>query len=183
MTTPPPADPNKDLHDQIDEAVIQAEGTQAWDDFWSEVEREELAERGEAATEVIRGVTVQVPHDLPLKFDRKLDKLKNSSDEADMRELLELLFGGDVLDQWVENGMKSTEFQTVLTWGLANGKGKALTFREAYELGKQQNQAEGKAPAPKTGPVATRSRSGASGGRSKRTSAASTKSSRGNSPT
>lgn len=140
---------------------------QSWDDFWSEIEREEAAEAGEAATTVIRGVEVAVPRDLPLKFDRRLKQLEQSEDEDDVAELVGYLFGDDVYEQWVDNGMRSVEFRTVLLWGIANGKGQSTTFRDAYKA----VQDEGKS----TKPNRSDKRQSAKAGRSsKRTSSGST---------
>lgn len=140
---------------------------QSWDDFWAEVSR--------GRTEVIRGVEVQVPTDMPLIVEQRVEELQNSSRLEDIKELLGLLFGSDVLDQWLEAGMGLREFQVVMTWGLAHASGQQLTFREALDL-VEQGAGAGKQLGPK-GPqnrAARRSQSAAGGGRSKRTSSAST---------
>ena len=54
------------------------ESTQTWDEFWEERQRVEAAERGEARTEVIRGVEIVVPHDLPLRFQRRLEQIQDA---------------------------------------------------------------------------------------------------------
>lgn len=151
--------------------------TQSWDDFWAEIERKEAAERGRAATVTIRGVQVRVPHDLPLRFDRRLERLQGSTSEDDIRALLEDLFGQDVLDQWVENGMTSMEFRVLLRWAVANGRGRAMSFAEAYEAVKEDEQ--GKAETTTTAEMTPSSGGSASTGRSSRpTSAANTVSAR-----
>ena len=141
-------------------------GEESFDEFWARVSG--------GATETIRGVTVQVPTDLPLIVDQRVGELQNSSRLEDIQELLGLLFGADVLDQWIQAGMGLREFQVVMTWGLARAGGSELTFQEAYDL-VQQGAGAGKQLAP-TGPnrAARRSQSAAGGGRSKRTSSAST---------
>lgn len=199
----------------------------SWDEFWAETERAEADERGDAATETIRGVEVVVPHDLPLRFQRRLDDVQTqertaradaaerearaaelraaeargddvtadleelnapaddpAGDEAlaNTKALLVDLFGRDVFDQWVDGGMTEKEFQVVLLWGMAHGKGQPMTFREAYTAFRR---AEGKAPAPASAsagatdsnssrPSAKRKPRAATGGRSKATSTAST---------
>lgn len=173
MTSSEPIDDgHDDLDERINEAVRDAEATQSWDAFWGEIQAEEAVERGEQATEVIRGVTVVVPHDLPLRFDRRLEQLKGSSTDESVRAMIIDLFGCDVLEQWIDAGMQQMEFRVVLMWGMARGRGKPLTFREAYDIVREQNQ--GKA----TGSTRTSGKSAGSGGRSKRTSAGSTNSSR-----
>ncbi|WP_200308246.1 hypothetical protein [Streptomyces adelaidensis] len=152
-----------------------AKGDESWDDFWAEVSR--------GRTETIRGVEVQVPTDMPLIVEKRVEELQGSSRLEDIQELLGLLFGADVLDQWLEAGMGLREFQVVMTWGLAHASGNPLTHREALDL-VEQGAGAGKQLAPK-GPnrAARRSPSAAGGGRSKRTSSASTATSRKRSPT
>ncbi|MEU8196337.1 hypothetical protein AB0C10_21375 [Microbispora amethystogenes] len=162
--------------DHEDEHDGQGDEYASWDAFWDEVRREEEAERGGPRTETIRGVAVPVPYDLPLKFDRRLDQHSGSSSEEDLRGLLVDLFGTDALDKWIDAGMTDLEFRTVLMWGVANGKGKETSFREAYELVKERES--GKASStPKSGS------GGGTGGRSRRTSTPATSSSRGTSRT
>ncbi|MCO7196894.1 hypothetical protein [Pseudonocardia sp. McavD-2-B] len=120
------------------------EGNQSWDEFWAAYQRRKAAERGEAATTVIRGVEVTVPHDLPLAFDEHVNDVEGSEDESDVERLVGELFGDDVFGQWKAAGMTSVEFQIVLLWGMANGKGNALTFAQAAEA----VETEGKSLAP-----------------------------------
>lgn len=142
------------------------QGEESWDDFWASVSR--------GRTETIRGVEVHVPSDMPMIVEQRIEELQNSTSMDDIAELIGLLFGADVLDQWREAGMGLLEFQVVMTWGLANASGRELTFREAYDL-VQEGAGAGKQLGPK-GPnrAARRSQSAAGGGRSKRTSSAST---------
>lgn len=146
---------------------------QSWDAFWAEVQRKKLAERKKSATVVIRGVEVTVPADLPMRFDQDLAALGDSDDEADVRHLVGELFGDGVLDAWVDAGMSEEEFKTVLLWGVAVGRGRDITFAQAYEA----VQTEGKSLAPPANRSSRRA-SARSGGASKRTSAASTRSPR-----
>ncbi|WP_101788645.1 hypothetical protein [Nonomuraea indica] len=164
------------LDNEHDEDLVNDEvaETQSWDDFWAEVQRAEQAARTGPPTQIIRGVEVRVPHDLPLLFERKVDQLRDSGDEDAFAELLADLFGADVLDAWTEAGMMAREFQVVLAWGMANGKGREMSFREAYELVVAQDGDEGKGKSS----TRTNARSGGTGGRSKRTSAANTSSRR-----
>jgi len=152
----------------------ESESYESWDDFWAEVERQEAAERGRAATTVIRGVRVPIPHDLTLRFTRKVEQLKNSSSDDDIRSLLVDLFGQDVFDQWVENGMKSREFRVVLRWAVANANGRNMSFREAYKAVRED---EGKA-ATTTSSTPNSGESANTGSSSRQISAASTASHR-----
>lgn len=177
-------------------------GHESWDAFWEEIEREEAAERGEQATETIRGQEVPVPHDLPMRFDRRLDavqeierratqdpgkflamraellaereelntalrddtaedtaateallarverRIEDVDPIAATKALLRDLFGRDVLDVWVEEGMTEAEFQVVLLWGMAHGKGAPMTFREAYDAYREREQGKDAQPVP-----------------------------------
>lgn len=143
----------------------------SWDAFWSEQKRKRQAELGTAAKVIIRGVEVVKPHDLPMRFDQQLTDLADSDDENDIRGLVVDLFGKDVIDAWVANGMEDEEFKVILLWGVAVGRGRDITFEQAYEA----VQSEGKSLAPNR---SARRASARSGGPSKRTSRASTASPR-----
>jgi hypothetical protein len=147
-------------------------GHETWDAFWSEV--------SSGRTEVIRGIEVRVPTDMPLVMERRIDELRESEAEEDVAELVALLFGEDILEAWIDAGMGSLEFQTVLTWGMAQAGGQDISFAEALDL-VRNGGGEGKQVGPKgpnraarraTGAPAKRSAAG--GGRSKPTSRAST---------
>lgn len=111
-----------------------ADETAGWDAFWAETLRKEREQRGIAPTVTIRGVTVRVPQDLPLSYQAKADRLKDSSSDEAFAELLAELFGADVLDVWRDDGMGLREFRTILAWALSHGRGQPISFREAYEL-------------------------------------------------
>lgn len=139
---------------------------QSWDAFWAEVTPREMVE--------IRGVKVQIPTDMPLGVERRIQELQDSTALEDVAELVALLFGTDCIEQWREAGMGLMEFQTVLTWGLAHAGGRDLSFAEAYEL-VQRGDSEGKVQPNR---AARRQRSAATGGRSKPISSGSTGSAR-----
>ncbi|HET6356098.1 hypothetical protein [Streptomyces sp.] len=146
----------------------------SFDAFWAQV--------SSSGTETIRGITVKVPMDVPLALELRIKDLEQSESEDDIRELIALLFGDDVLDRWREAGMGLLEFKTVLAWGMAHATGTKVTFQEAYEAVLAEEAGEGKAPSGqnraarrKTAKKAAPSpRSASTGGRSKRISAAST---------
>lgn len=151
-------------------------GHETWDAFW--------AEATGGRTEVIRGVEVQVPTDMPMVMEKRVEELSDSDREEDLAELISLLFGDDVLSAWVEAGMGARELQTVLTWGMAHASGRDLSFAEALDL-VRNGGGEGKQVGPKGPNRATRRAAGAparqsaaGGGRSKPTSRGSTTSAR-----
>jgi hypothetical protein len=164
--------------DALDEPTERDEAEfQGFDEFWDETLRQEAAEHGHAPTETIRGVTIKVPQDLPLRYEQKSQRLKDSSDDRAFADLLAELFGVDVLDVWREAGMGAREFRVILAWGLSHGKGKPITFREAYEVVRSKDDGEdaegkGQSSTPASGA------SGSTGRSSKRTSSGSTASRR-----
>lgn len=158
------------------EVAAETVNTDGWDAFWAEVNTTS------APTETIRGVTVPVPSDLPLGFQQRVNELRDSTRDEDVRELVALIFGPGVLDQWIANDMGSREFKVVMAWGMANGGGKTTSFREAYEM-VTAAEAEGKAgsaPSPNRAArrAATKSPSSATGSTSRRISSGSTGSAR-----
>ncbi|MGW4602743.1 hypothetical protein ACWENS_05635 [Streptomyces sp. NPDC004532] len=149
--------------------MTNATDTETFDEFWASV--------AAARTEVIRGVEVAVPTDMPLAMSHRLEELQDSERDEDLHELVGILFGGEVLADWIDAGMGAVEFQTVLVWGLAHASGQDMSFREAHRVALEA--AEGKAPAGRpANRAARRSQSAAGGGPSKRTSGGSTGSAR-----
>lgn len=140
-----------------------------------------LAEAFGSGTETIRGVTVRVPTDVPLAMEQRMRDLRDSESEDDIRELVAMLFGDDVLDAWRDAGMGLLEFKTVLAWGMAHAAGAGVSFMEAFEAVREAEADEGKAPSGQNRAArraAPKTRSAGTGGRSARTSAASTASGR-----
>ncbi|MEV4837791.1 hypothetical protein AB0K05_24935 [Nonomuraea sp. NPDC049486] len=169
MSTTEPVD-----HDEHDDDDDEEYGS--WDAFWDETLRQEAAERGQEPSTTIRGIQVRIPVDLPLGFEEKLRRARAAYDEATFKQLLQDLFGVDVLDAWFAAGMGEREYQVVLTWGISCGRGRPISFREAYERF-QARQAPGKAAAETTS-TRPSDESDATGGSSKPTSAGNTSSRR-----
>lgn len=144
----------------------------SFDAFWDEV-------HGGRRTTLIEGVQVSVPTDLPLGFQERYRELANSSSDDDAVELIEMLFGADAAKQWMAPPkIGQRKLMTVLLWGMAQALGEDVDFAEAYRR-VQAGAVEGKAPANRASKrAAQRKPSGSSGGRSKRTSPASTASTR-----
>lgn len=142
---------------------------QSWDAFWASVSRPK--------TTVIRGVEVAIPTDMPMLVEQRAEALHDSTDLDDIAELVGMIFGQDCLTQWRDAGMGLLEFRVVLTWGMANARGREFSFEAAYKLTQEAlaGATEGKAPPNR---AARRARSAATGGPSKRTSSGSTGSAR-----
>lgn len=153
----------------------KASPSQSWDDMLAEVATRKTR------TEVIQGVTVRVPTETTLRFELKLDALADSGDEDDLRMLVRDLYGDDVFDQWVENGMTPDGFQAAMGWGLAQAKGRTdFTFLDAMKLvlERKENPPQAAANRATRRAAASTPRSKSTGTTSKRTSAASTASTR-----
>ncbi|MBF8186319.1 hypothetical protein ITP53_11275 [Nonomuraea sp. K274] len=118
----------------------QAETYDSWDEFWSEVEAAE-----ERRTETIKGVEVEVPRELTVRFARRAELLQDSSRMEDVTSLLADLYSKEIVEQWIDGGMGLPEFQTVLAWSIAHASGKPMSFREALASVKNLHQAKAEA--------------------------------------
>lgn len=144
--------------------------TESWDEFWAE-------QVGAGSTETIRGVQVEVPTDLPLAVQARAEQLRDSSSFDDVAELVGLLFGEGIVEEWAAAGMGLVELQTVLAWGMAQAVGRDLSFAEAYDAVRARIT-EGKPQGPTTGRTGRRAPYAPTGGRSRPISSASTGSDR-----
>lgn len=142
----------------------RAKAQQSWDDFV----RAEFKTR----TENICGIDVPVPTDLPLAFEDLASHLSAESEEGDFGDIVDLLYGPGVFDQWRAAGIGAMGLMTALTWGIAQANGRDITFSEAYRAVTSDDP--GKALNPPANRAARRAPSAAAGGPSKRTSRAST---------
>ncbi|MFJ3834439.1 hypothetical protein ACIPY6_02860 [Streptomyces sp. NPDC090054] len=142
-----------------------AKGPQSWDEF--------KAEHFGTRTEVIEGVEVAVPSDVPLNFTALFSELSTESEIEAFPDAVAVLYGEGVFEQWVKNGMGTKGLLTALMWGYMQGSGQDVTFVDAYLVVTSDDP--GKAVAAAVGNrAARRSQSRPTGGRSSRTSAAST---------
>ncbi|MFF3622329.1 hypothetical protein [Streptomyces sp. NPDC002467] len=149
--------------------AARAGQAQSWEDF--------KATTFGARTEHIEGVDVPVPDDIPLGFSKLASALSVDSDVDEFAPVVTLLYGDGVFDQWVDNGMGAKGLLVAIMWGYMQGSGRDVTFAEAYEVVTSDDP--GKAALAATGNrAARRSQSKSTGGRSARTSAASTGSAR-----
>ncbi|MGW6458030.1 hypothetical protein ACWF94_19310 [Streptomyces sp. NPDC055078] len=147
---------------------------QSWDDFT----RETFGNR----TEEIYGVTVPVPADMPFGFSERAEALRDLDESSRLEEfadLVDILFGDGVFEQWAAGGMGQLQLMTVLTWGMAQASGREMTFSEAYEVVTSDDPGKAMAqPNRAARRAASKPRSASTGGRSKRTSSGSTGSGR-----
>lgn len=127
--------------------------------------------------EVIEGVEIPVPADIPLNFSAQFSALGPESEISDFGDAVTLLYGEGVFEQWVDHGMGAIGLLTALMWGYMQGSGQDATFADAFRVVTSDDP--GKAVAAAVGNrAARRSQSSGTGGRSSRTSAASTASPR-----
>lgn len=139
------------------------------DAFWDEV-------HGGRRTTVIEGVEVVVPTDLPMGFERRFNELSDSSSDDDVGELIGMIFGEAVAEQWLAPPrIGSRKLMTALMWGMAQAMGEDIGFAEAYK----RVQGKGRRPPNRAARRAAQKKpSAGTGTRSRRTSSASTGSGR-----
>lgn len=118
------------------------ESTEDFDAFWREQDR-----KGVRLSNVF-GVDIELPAELPLRFEIEAKRLAASEDFDDIRHLVGVLFGDDALDQWTAAGMDVEQFGVLLMWGSANAAGQRMTLAEARVEYHKQEAAKGKAPVP-----------------------------------
>lgn len=159
MTKPKPQDPAE----------------QSWDDFWAE-------QQAKAETTIIQGVTVRIPTEVTLGFEKRLKDVAESDDEDDIRAVVRDLFGSDVYDQWVTNGMTVNGYLAAMGWGMARAQGRTISFREAYDMVLERQANPPQAANRTTRRAASKPRSSSTGATSKRTSGAATASRQRKSP-
>lgn len=159
--------------DAAEAAAEKATETQSFDEFWASVE-------DAPETEVIQGVTVQVPSPstVTMRTQTRLKKLDlDQVTDAQLEEAIDDLFGDGAFTRWHDAGMSLRQLGVVMAWGLSSAGGNRLTWREAFEAVTQ-----GKTPARLVKANALANKTGAStgassgtGGQSKQRSQRSTK--------
>lgn len=168
------------------EQNVPAEG-EDFMEFWAAQKRKATKLRN------VFGVDVELPPSLPLDFELQAKAVEDSQDENETKKLIGVLFGDEALDHWTRSGIDLDQFAVLLLWGTANTRRpnsltlgrafqiyeKRMAELEAEALAKAKAAGEeevgaGKAPAAVVTQKTPGRRSAATGGRSKRTSRAST---------
>ncbi|MFB7452844.1 hypothetical protein [Streptomyces sp. NPDC056194] len=104
--------------------------------------------------------------ELPLMFTLEAERIQHSSDPDDVRKLLITIFGSDVLDEWAEKGLTDRQLGILLIYSAAAIRSPGtVTMERAAELHDEQ-EAQGKAPAPNRAQRRTRKKDKSSGRRS-----------------
>lgn len=121
--------------------------------FWQGFQAEDKRE-----TKVILGVTVVVPNDLPLSFEDVQERMAASKADSDsdegkvlLGEMLAVMFGEDVYEQWRTRHLTGRQLRLLTTWGMLNANGKPTTFEEAGAIMREHEEteaAEGKPSGP-----------------------------------
>ncbi|WP_445396434.1 hypothetical protein ACSMX9_22570 [Streptomyces sp. LE64] len=98
------------------------------------------------------GREYRLPDSVPLLFTLQSERLRDSSDPADIRRMLAPLVGADALDTWAAAGMTDRQFGITLLYASANtAAAGSMTLPRAAELYDEQQarrSAEGEAPRP-----------------------------------
>ncbi|WP_457028109.1 hypothetical protein [Kitasatospora sp. P5_F3] len=117
------------------------------------------------------GTEYQLPAQTPLAYTLLAEANSDRSDLGALRDVLEPLFGADVIERWARAGMGDDDFQVVLFWSAQNMvKPGSMSMAEAAqavadaESGKAPNR-EARRKATKAKPKPVRP-SGSSGARS-----------------
>lgn len=153
--------------------------TEDFDAFWAEQDR-----RGVVLNNVF-GETVELPPQLPLRFQVQAAQVEGSEELEDVQGLVSMLFGPEVVDRAIDRGLDVEQFGVLLLWGSSNAVGQRMTLAEARDEYARQDAEQGKAQRPanrEARRAAAKGRAGSSssstGQRSKTTSTRSTGSAR-----
>lgn len=150
----PPAGPSR-----VEQLAAEHEAAESEDfnAFWSARRRQGKVLRN------VHGIDLQLPAELPLRFEVEARRLQNDRSVAAIHHLFGLLYGEGALARLVDAGLTAEQLSVLLMWGTANGNGRSLTLAEAeaaFEDAKAK-QAAGKAVVP-SGTGGTSSDSGRS---------------------
>lgn len=140
--------------------------------FWTSRNR-----RGATLRNVVPGVNVELPAELPLAFEVEARRLANDRSLDAVHHLFALLYGPGTLAGLIDGGLTGEQLGVLLLWGAANGSGRPLSLAGATAEFERLKAAEesGKAGAPLSGSGLM---SDATGGASRPISPASTGSAR-----
>lgn len=116
--------------------------TEDFDAFWAEQNRQGVR------LDNVFGMTVELPPQLPLRFQVQAQQVEGSEELDDVQGLVEILFGRDVVEQGIERGMDVEQFGVLLLWGSSNAVGQRMTLAEARDEYARQDAEQGKAQAP-----------------------------------
>lgn len=161
-------------HDELDDVDELGQDTDdVVDDFDAFWQQHTAAEKREHVR--IMDQRVPVPADIPIVRLQEIERIDVDADENEVRDVVAELFGGNVLDAWIDAGMTSRQFGTILAWAVRRAQGHKTTFAEAARLVEQGDQ--GKAQPnrqQRRAAASSRRKSAPAGERSSRTSAGST---------
>jgi len=114
-----------------EEEFLDADGVEDFDGFWA---RQHAQRAGGASTRArarVRGVIVTAPLDIPIAFELRSRQVQKSKDPDEVKALIALLTGPEVLERLIDAGIGGDELQVVLAWACANaGHRKRVSFGE-----------------------------------------------------
>lgn len=103
----------------------QEELYESFESFWSDHTQNRVV-----PTVDILGVDVPVPYDVSLGLQQRVFTAEGNDMEG-MAELLEEMFGEEILEGLFEAGVTGDQMVIILAWGVMNGSGQKVSFREA----------------------------------------------------
>lgn len=138
--------------------------------FWTGRKR-----KGATLRNVVPGVDLGLPAELPLAFEVEARRLAHDESLAAVHHLFAMLYGAGTLDQLITGGLTGEQLGVLILWGAANGSGRTMSLTEAaveferMKAKKAATEAGKAAPLPGSGVT-----SAGTGAASKPTSPAST---------
>lgn len=141
----PAAEPTRSPLDELLDEQDRIDG-EDFTAFWTSRKR-----RGATLRNVVPGVDVELPAELPLAFEVEARRLADDKSMAAVHHLFAMLYGAGTLSRLLAGGLTGDQLGLLILWGSANGAGRALSLAEAtveFERMKAAEVASGKAPGP-----------------------------------
>lgn len=117
-------------HDETTDQATETDPTEGgfedFDAFWASRDRKRK-------TTNIMGQLVTLPASLPLQFELEAKRLARSKRDKDVRKLVGILFGEDMLAGWAERGMDLEQFQVLLAWAPQVIAGEHVTLAQVAD--------------------------------------------------
>lgn len=168
--TPAPELGSPKSRSRVDELLAEQDAADGEDftAFWHGRNR-----RGAILRNVVPGVNVELPPELPLAFEVEARRLANDESLAAVHHLFAMLYGTGTLDQLIGGGLTGEQLGVLILWGAANGSGRVMSLADATAEFERMKAAKaaGKALPRPSGSGGT---SAGTGGASRPTSRAST---------
>jgi|ERR1700741_5467920 len=96
-----------------------------YDAFW-----EQYSAKSPRKKVRVLGQLISLPFDIPLSLERRMS-VTNMADKEALGQLLAEIYGEDVLDAWVDNGMGTKQMALLVSWTLLRVQGSDITLQDA----------------------------------------------------